>query len=131
MKNFFIVFLLFVFIMPLSVSAFDFEADSGLVDTGIGSGFFSSNFNANLQSPNLLGLIGQIISIVLSLLGVIFMILLFYGGYRWLMSQGKEEEIRKAKETIRAAVIGLIIIAAAYAITWFLGSKLLLPLEKA
>lgn len=65
------------------------------------------------------GMIGQIITAVLSLLGVIFLILTIYGGFLWMTAGGQEEQVTKAKNILTRAVIGLIIVIAAYAITWF------------
>ncbi|OGF21054.1 hypothetical protein A2Y83_01835 [Candidatus Falkowbacteria bacterium RBG_13_39_14] len=62
-------------------------------------------------------IIGQIIQIILSFLGVIFLVLMVYGGYLWMTGGGNEEQIAKAKNIMGAAVIGLIIVLAAYAIT--------------
>lgn len=67
---------------------------------------------------------GQIIGIALSFLGVIFFILILYAGFRWMLAQGNESEVEKAKQIIIAAVSGLIIVLAAYAITAFIGSRL-------
>ncbi len=55
----------------------------------------------------------------LSILGVIFLGLLIYGGYTWMTAQGNEEGVGTAKKIITAAVIGLIIIMASYAVTDF------------
>jgi hypothetical protein len=41
-------------------------------------------------------------------------------GYQWMTAGGNEEQVAKAKKNISNAVIGLIIILAAYAITWFI-----------
>ena len=68
--------------------------------------------------------IPQIIHIILSLLGVIFMILMVYGGSIWMTAGGKEDRVKKAKDLIQAAIIGLIIVVAAYAISFFVVSKI-------
>jgi hypothetical protein len=70
-------------------------------------------------------LIGNIINIGLSVLGIVAVILFIYGGYLWMTGRGKEERITKAKETLEAAIIGLIIILAAYAITYFVVDRLM------
>lgn len=62
-------------------------------------------------------IIGKIIQIILSFLGVIFLVLMVYGGYLWMTGGGNEEQIAKAKNIMGTAVIGLIIVLAAYAIT--------------
>lgn len=62
-------------------------------------------------------IVGQIIQIFLGLIGIITLVLMVYGGYLWMTAQGEEKQVDKAKDTIKNATIGLIIILAAYAIT--------------
>ena len=64
-------------------------------------------------------IIAAIIKGFLALLGVIFIILILIAGYNWMTAAGDEEKVRKAKDTIQRAIIGLLIIVAAYAITYF------------
>jgi TRAP-type C4-dicarboxylate transport system permease small subunit len=70
-------------------------------------------------------IIGQIVFGFLSLLGVIFIILMLYGGYNWMTSAGDEQKLTNAKDTLRRAIIGLIIIIGADAIWYFIYSYLL------
>jgi len=69
--------------------------------------------------------ISLIIKVLLSFLGVIFVILIIYAGFLWLTSAGSEDKISKAKKIMTAAVIGLAIVLAAYTITFFVIDKLL------
>ena len=69
--------------------------------------------------------VAEIIKIVLSFLGVIFIVLIIYAGFLWMLSAGNEERISKAKSIIISAIIGVAIILAAYAITQFVISNLL------
>jgi amino acid transporter len=59
---------------------------------------------------------GTIVQAFLSLLGIIFIILILYAGYNWMTAGGEEEKIRKAKDTIWRAIIGLIITVGSYAV---------------
>lgn len=61
----------------------------------------------------------NILSVVLTLLGVIAIIMIVYGGFKWMTSAGSDEKIKEAKKLITAAIIGLLIILMAYAITQF------------
>ncbi len=79
---------------------------------------------AGLARPELSTLVGNLISGALSILGVVLLILLVYGGYTWMMAQGNEEEVTKAKTIIRDAIIGLIVIMAAGAITYFVTHRI-------
>lgn len=74
---------------------------------------------------DLIAIIGRIINIFLGFLGVVFLVLLIYAGYLWMTSAGNPETVEKAKKTIRNAVIGLIIIASAWAITAFVLNALI------
>ncbi len=68
--------------------------------------------------------LGVIIGSILSFIGVIFMLLIIYGGILWMTAMGKENQVEKAKNIIIQAVIGLVIVLAAYAITSFIGNQL-------
>jgi len=78
---------------------------------------------AEPQAPEIV--VGQIIRYVLAFIGVIFLILVIYGGFMWMTAAGNEEKIRKAKVLITSAVIGLVIILGAEAITAYILTKLL------
>lgn len=81
-----------------------------------GGGFTAIN---NASNNSVSDIVGTVITTVLSLLGVIFLVLTVYGGYLWMTDAGNSEQVEKAKKIITAAVIGLIIVVAAYAITAF------------
>jgi len=68
---------------------------------------------------------GRVINVALSVVGLVFLILMLYGGYLWMTARGKEERLNKAKETIEASIIGLIIVLAAYGITYFVVSRII------
>lgn len=105
---------LFVNVVP-SLAAYNFEDQSGLKTTAskdTGAGYDTSKINLPEK-------IGKIISIVLSFLGVIFLLLMIYAGYMWMTARGNEDQITKAKTLIKNAIIGLIVVLAAYAVTVF------------
>ncbi|MBP6884796.1 MAG: hypothetical protein KBC17_03140 [Candidatus Pacebacteria bacterium] len=62
-------------------------------------------------------LVGSIINVALSLIGLIFLCLMVYAGYLWLTARGDSEPIDKAKEIIKSSIIGLVVVMSAYAIT--------------
>ncbi|MBI3290907.1 hypothetical protein HYZ76_01335 [Candidatus Falkowbacteria bacterium] len=75
---------------------------------------------------NTLGeVVADIIRIFLSFLGVVFVVLIIYAGWLWMSSAGNEEKIDKAKRIMTSAFIGLLIVLAAYAITYFVIDKIL------
>lgn len=64
-------------------------------------------------------IIGGLIGVFLSLLGIIFLVLIIYGGFIWMTSGGNETKVLKAKKILTNAVIGLIIVLSSYGITAF------------
>lgn len=62
---------------------------------------------------------------VFSTAGIIFFLLMFYGGYTWLMARGEEEQVKKAQNIIIAACIGLFIMVGSYAFTNFVLSRMI------
>jgi heme/copper-type cytochrome/quinol oxidase subunit 2 len=69
-------------------------------------------------------LVGNVIGAALSMVSVIFFALMIYGGIRYMIARGNEEDTKKAINTIWAAVIGILIVLASYAITTFVFSSL-------
>jgi hypothetical protein len=79
----------------------------------------------NVDEGSLTDTVGIIINALLSIVGVIFLGLIIYGGYIWFASRGNDSEVRRAQLIIRNAIIGIIILIAAYAITNFIGSSII------
>lgn len=63
--------------------------------------------------------IDNVIGVLLGFLGLLFVILVLYAGFLWMTAAGDDAKIKKAKQIIIAATIGVVIIFAAYAITSF------------
>ncbi|OGE85542.1 MAG: hypothetical protein A3J48_00300 [Candidatus Doudnabacteria bacterium RIFCSPHIGHO2_02_FULL_46_11] len=61
-------------------------------------------------------LVARILNIALLFVGLIALVFIVIGGYRYIMAGGNEESVGKAKQTIMNAVIGLIIVILAFAI---------------
>lgn len=64
-------------------------------------------------------LIGHIIQIALSVVGVVFFFLVLYGGYIWMTARGDSDLVTKGKDIIIEAVIGMVIVFAAYIVSSF------------
>ena len=81
-----------------------------------------AGYNINQTGPE--SMISKVITTALTFVGVIFLVLAIYGGYTWMIARGNEQEVEKAKNTLIAAVIGLVIVIAAYAVSWFVINSL-------
>lgn len=89
------------------------------------SGFTEVNNDAD--GNNLAVNAGRIVKVFFSLLGIIFIVLMLYAGYHWMTAAGDQGKIEKAQNTIRRAIIGLVITVGSYAISNFVIYKLLNP----
>ncbi len=67
--------------------------------------------------------VGRLINGALTLVGLLFLLLMVYAGYIWMTARGEEEKVNKAKGILTAAVIGLVIVVSAYAITAFVTGR--------
>lgn len=106
-----VVFFTMMFVSSVS-AAYDFGKNSGIKEIASSSGY------GNTQSPEYY--IGQILTLVFSFVGVIFLALIIYAGIHWMTAQGNSSQVEKAKDTIIKSIVGLVIIMVAYAITIFI-----------
>jgi len=56
---------------------------------------------------------------ILGIVGSLALLFFIYGGIMFLIAGGKEEQIKKGKDIITAAIIGLILVFASYLIIAF------------
>ena len=64
-------------------------------------------------------IIGNVIRAMLGLTGSLALAVFIFGGFTWVTSAGSEEKIKKGKEMILWAALGLFIIFASYAMVRF------------
>lgn len=87
-------------------------ADFGLGTTAGTAGL--TQYGDSLQAS-----IGTVVGALLSLIGVIFFVMILYGGIMWMTSAGNQDLVKKSLNTVISAAIGLIVVLSAYAITSF------------
>ena len=98
-----------------AVPALAVELDVGL-NYGDETGLGTKDIRAGVMS---------IVNALLGFLGVLAIIIILWGGFRWLTSGGNEEKVGEAKKIIASGIIGLIIIFTAYAIATFVVTQLI------
>jgi cytochrome bd-type quinol oxidase subunit 2 len=119
-----VLFLSLLFLLSFVSSSL--AQDSGAEQKkGLKNAFGSDSFLSNVaqkagfiveenDDDRIFTIIGQVINIFLSLLGVIFMILVIIAGYKWMTAAGNEEQVTQAKSYLKYAIIGLFVIT----LTW-------------
>ncbi len=68
---------------------------------------------------------GYVLKNALRLVGIVFFIIIFYGGFVWLLAKGNEEQIKKAQNTIIGSIIGLMVVLGAYGITILISQRVI------
>jgi len=89
--------------------------DFGLGSAASGTGVIQSDIPI---------VIARVVQGVLGIVGVIFLILIIWGGVMWMTSGGNEQRVTTAKKILTTATIGLIIIVTGYSITYFIVQNL-------
>ncbi|MCX6781763.1 MAG: pilin [Candidatus Magasanikbacteria bacterium] len=95
------------------------EGVLGTDDLGIG---YASD--TGLGSEDVRATIARIIRVAMGLLGIVAVVIILIGGFKWMTAGGNEEQVGEAKKWIFSGVIGLAIILSAYALASFIISQL-------
>jgi len=88
-----------------------------LAAPNLGLNYVDTELNLATADPRT-AVIG-LIALIMTFLGIIAVVMVLYGGFVWLTAAGNEENVSRAKKIITAAIIGLVIILAAYLIINF------------
>lgn len=88
--------------------------------------FFDPSFtdNTGLGDADLKETIANLIYVMLGFLGVIAVVIMLLGGFKWMVAGGNDEKVAEAKKLIIAGIIGLAIILSSYAIASFVISAI-------
>lgn len=123
-----------LFGMVLAPAAFaqgdDPEGGDDAADSGDTFGLNEVNTGLSVDGKNALGnkdlrtTIGDLIRVALSLLGVVAVVIILIGGFKWMTAGGNEEKVTEARKLIFSGIIGLAIILSAWAIAIFVIEQL-------
>lgn len=107
----------FAVVAPLQVNA----ATSTITAEGLGLSYGQA---IGLGSTDVRTTIASIIKVAMSLLGIVAVVIVLIGGFKWMTAGGNEEQVGEAKKWIFSGVIGLAIILSAYALASFVINQL-------
>lgn len=120
MKKYFVIALIFV-----SLFGFVPNVASTLTPAEILNANIKDNLNAGKTSAGFEGavdpriIVTSMIQVALSFVGIIFVALIFYGGFLFFTAGGENEKIEKGTKIFKTAIIGLAIILFSYGIVYF------------
>lgn len=108
MKRFFAILILCLLLVPISAfAAFQFDP-GGAIGGSLG-----------LPQEDAPSLVIRVIQFNLAGIGLTALIMILFGGFRYLTSAGNQDAIDSAKKVIRTAVIGLFLVFLAQAFFMF------------
>ncbi|HYC79935.1 MAG TPA: hypothetical protein VEC17_02820 [Candidatus Binatia bacterium] len=108
-----------VFALALVVTPFLAGAQFNLPDPG-GTGLTGGITNES----TLTGFILRVINIALALAGLIAVLFLIIGGFRYITAGGNDEAAGSAKKIILNAVIGIIVVILSFVVVRVVGNTL-------
>ena len=85
-----------------------------------GADMTNSGGSAKQDLPDV---ITTIINVMLFIAGALAVIMIIYGGIRYITAHGDEKQVKVAKDTIVYSVVGLIIAIVAYALVTFIFNR--------
>mgnify|MGYP000365295575 CR=1 FL=1 len=86
---------------------------------------FGPNSPITAQNRTIYSVVGQILNVVLGLLGIIFLILIVYGGISWMVAGGDQDKVKSARNVLSNAIIGLALVLVSYALSFFVLNALI------
>ncbi len=105
-----------------------FAADT-LNANDLGVGAIGSSIK--LGSGDIRSTAANIINVALGFLGIIAVVIVLIGGFKYMIAGGNDEKTNEAKKLIVSGIIGLAIILSAWAITSFVISRLVTATQSA
>lgn len=75
--------------------------------------------NTAAQGGNLMSIVTTIINTLFFVAGIVAVIMIIIGGFRYITAQGDSGQLTTAKNTILYSVVGLVIVIASFAIVNF------------
>lgn len=74
---------------------------------------------SNKNQTEISTVVGNIIRTIIGILGIVAVVIIVIGGINYMTSAGDPSKVKKAKDTILYAIIGLVVCALAFGITQF------------
>ncbi len=87
--------------------------------TDFGVGKVATGLDGTLGNQSLIETITSVINVALSLLGIVAVVIVLIGGFKWMTAGGNDDKVTEGRNYITSGVIGIAIILSAWAITRF------------
>lgn len=110
----FVSLMLFLSIHSVSADLWDQQGDMMIGTDKIGGAFGEVDEPGDVRDTAVL-----IAKVFISFLALIFTLVIMWGGYTWMTSEGNQDKTVNAKKWLTRGVVGMVIVLAAFLIvTW-------------
>jgi len=116
---FVMVFAIGLALAPTFVGAQTSGRETGDINFGLTYGK-----DTGLGTQDVRSMISSVINVALGLLGIVAVVIVIAGGFKWMTAGGNEEKTGEARKLIFAGIIGIAIILSAYALSTFVLTQL-------
>lgn len=79
---------------------------------------------AGLSAGDLPTTIASIIRVALGFLGIVAVVIILIGGFKWMTAGGNDDKVKSARKVMVSGIIGLVIVLSAFAIAQFVLSSI-------
>jgi hypothetical protein len=79
----------------------------------------AGNAGLGTTAKNPADVIGKALGVLMTVLGIIFLIIVVYGGITWMTAAGDPESVKKGRSMIIEGALGLAVTMAAYSLTYY------------
>ena len=116
MLGFFALFLFLFFSNFFILPKINYAAGDASINTAINGLNSAANEAQVSTSRTVTQMAGSVFNLVLGFLGVVFLVLVIYGGFTWMTAGGNQDKIKHGRDLVTWAAIGLIVILFAFLI---------------
>lgn len=81
--------------------------------------------NTGLGTTDPRAMAASLINVMLGFLGIIAVVIILLGGFKWMTAAGNEDKVSESKKLLAAGVIGLIIILMSYGLAQLVLTQLM------
>lgn len=117
MKHLFSLAIIALLVIPV----FGFVNKAHALDVGVNE--ISEEIQLGSDDPR--KIVARIINTAMLFLGIVAVVIILLGGFKWMTAAGNEDKVSEAKKLMGSGVIGLVIILAAWGIASFVLSSLI------
>jgi hypothetical protein len=109
----------FAMIMLVFSMAFSFALTAKANEDPLGFGYADNLGISNTEITDPREMAVNIVKFFMTFLGIIAVVVILLGGFKWMTAAGNEDKVADAKKLLVAGMIGLAIIISAYVIVNF------------